>query len=72
MPDCELLKSELIWVSNVMFWEAASVFHVGGVEAMKRVEVISTKRTKGERGREDEVGKKRTLYWVIDKRDCLG
>jgi hypothetical protein len=44
--DWELLKSELIWVSNEKFWGAASVFHVGGVEAMKKVEVICMKETK--------------------------
>lgn len=50
MSDCELLKSELIWVSNERFWGVASVFHVGGAEATKEVEMIDTRGTKGKGG----------------------
>jgi hypothetical protein len=59
--DCEVLKSELIWGSNERFWDAASVFHVGGAEAMKKDEIIDTKGTKGKKGWEIKVEKKNVL-----------
>jgi secreted PhoX family phosphatase len=46
---------------------AAPVFHVGGVEAMEKVEIVETKG----KGRGWEIkAEKRTLCWVVDKRDC--
>ena len=59
MSDCELLKSELIRVSNGRFWGVVSVFHVGVVEAIEKVEIVET------RGGEDGRSKGNKTYFRL-------